>query len=35
MELHKWQKYTLLNVFIEVSSKYVGVGLNFALLKEN
>ena len=28
-------KSTLHNVYIELSSKYVGVGVNFALLKEN
>ena len=29
------KKNTLLNVFIELSSKFVGLGLNLALLKVN
>ena len=29
------KKNTCNNVYIELSSKYVGVGVNFALLKEN
>ena len=28
-------KITLLNIYIESSSKFVGVGLNLALLKDN
>ena len=35
MELYKWQKLHSLNFLIELSSKFVGVGTNLALLQDN
>ena len=35
IELYKWQTLHSLNLLINLSSKFVGVGLNFALLKDN
>ena len=35
MELYKWQKLHSLTFYIELSSKFVRVGSNFALLRDN
>ena len=34
MELYKWQKLHFLTFYIELSSKFVRVGITLALLKE-